>query len=130
MVTLNRNPKKETMPTKTQKTERYLRCNLTENEVLEISRDCAQKVAERDRLEADKKRVTKDFDAQITACEAVISSASEKVRSGYEMRSVRCTVFFDQPVRGRKTIVRNDTDAVVETLDMTEADQAEADALV
>lgn len=118
------------MPTKTQKTERYLRCNLTENEVLEISRDCAQKVAERDRLEADKKRVTNDFDAQITACEAVISSASEKVRSGYEMRSVRCTVFFDQPVRGRKTTVRNDTDAVVETLDMTEADQAEADALV
>lgn len=115
---------------KTQKTERTLRCRLTPDEIREIAKGCAEAVNKRDQLKADKKRVSKDFDAQISAVEARISSDSEKVRSEYELRLVPCVEHYDMPRRGQKTVVRGDTGEPVEVLEMTDDEQVRADELV
>jgi hypothetical protein len=110
---------------RTAKTERYVRCLFSDAELLAISKTMSQHVSEREQAENDKKRMSKQFDAQIASADAQIASASEKVRTGYEYRNVPCSVQFDQPKRNWKSIIRDDTGEIVEVAEMNESERQE-----
>ncbi len=64
-------------------------------------------------LEAEKKSVTSDFASKIAAVEGEIASDSNHIRSGYEYRSLDCTIHFDKPRAGRKQFIRDDNGEIV-----------------
>lgn len=107
------------------KTERYLRCHFTDAELLGISKEMSQNVAQRAQAENDKKRMAKEFDARIATMDAAIDLASEKVRSGYECRNVACSVTYNSPKPGMKEVRRDDTGELVEAVMMTSGELQE-----
>lgn len=107
------------------KTERYLRCHFTDSELLTISKEMSQNVAQKAQAENDKKRMAKEFDARIATMDAAIDLASEKVRSGYECRNVVCSVTYNAPKVGMKEVRREDTFELVEAVMMTSGEMQE-----
>lgn len=110
----------KTTPDKQSK--RHLRCEFTDKERLELARQLGEKNTELRRVDADKKRVAKDYGAQTSKIETEIGSLSDKVTSGYELREVECHEFFNQPKVGMKRVVRLDTleEVGVESMSMEE----------
>ena len=106
-------------------TERTLRYTFTQAERMERAIESSEAVARRDELEADKKRVVKEYDARITEQEARIALLSEKVRTGYELRLIKCAIEYNVPRVGRKCIGRTDTVEEVEILDMLASEKDE-----
>jgi len=88
-----------------------LKCILTEAETLKFSREMAQAFSEKTDLEAQKKSYTKQIDADIASCDGKISSNGEKIRSGYEFRSVECRIEYDWKNKVRRWI-RNDNSEI------------------
>lgn len=117
-------PPTTTKPNKldTRRDTRYLRCNLTRDELLAAGKTQADKSIELLQVENDRKRVADDFKAKASALEAEVTSLASKIASGYEHRQVDCTVYLDDPETGRKRIVRNDTGEVVSVEPMTQAE--------
>lgn len=113
----------ESKQPETKKSKRYLRCNFTDPEKLEIAKRMAEAKNRLDALEGDKKRVVKDFDAKIATEESNLSVESSKINSGYEFRNVECTEHFDQPKAGKKRVIREDTQDEVGVEDMTDDDK-------
>jgi len=73
--------------------ERYndsLKCILTDREKQELGAQMAEAVARCNEAEADLKSFSTQIKSKIAAEEAIISSCSEKIRSGYEFRRVEC----------------------------------------
>lgn len=101
------------------KIKRSLKCKFTDAEILQLGKDLAEKTELYGQIEADKKQITKEFDAKLAEAEAQIRSASGKVQSGNEYRSVDCTETFGEPDESRKTIRRLDTDEIVEVRELT-----------
>lgn len=106
----------------TRREKRFLRVNLTKDELLVAGKLQADKAIELGQLEADKKRVMDDFKAKQSMIEAEGSALAAKISSGYEFRNVDCTVFMDDPTSGKKRIVRDDTLEDVAVEDMTSAE--------
>jgi hypothetical protein len=71
-------------------------------------------------LEEDKKRVVSDFTAKVAAKEAEVSIGVNKIQSGYEWRELPCTITFNDPAAGKKTIRRDDTLESVAVENMTQ----------
>ena len=102
----------------TTKTKRHLRCILTKDELLELGKVLAEHNGSLAALEADKARVVSDFKAKATALESEISICSNKISTGYEFRSVECTVIMNDPKAGKKMTYRDDTAERVSLEDM------------
>lgn len=105
--------------------ERFLRYNFSEPEILTLSRDLSNTIANRSQKEADKKRAVKEFDAAIAAAESDIELKSEKVRSGYELRTITCRIEYHQPKVGFKTVIRSDTGETTEVAQMNALEMQE-----
>lgn len=103
----------------TKKIKRFLRVNLTKDELLDAGKNQADKLQELGRLENDQKRVAMDFKAKISALEADTHSLSNKISTGYEFRDVTCTAFLGDPKPEKKRIVRDDTNEQVGIEDMS-----------
>lgn len=78
-------PKAEKTVAKTQDVRRIkksLKCKFTDAEVLQLGRDLAEKTEQYGQLEADKKQVTKDFDAKLaeSRCADTVSQRKSPVR--------------------------------------------------
>jgi hypothetical protein len=86
-----------------------LRVILTEQEIKDKSKALADKDIELNQLEEDKARASSNFTAQIKAVRGEITKLAQLVTTGYELRDVRCEVFFHQPKTGQKNTVRTDT---------------------
>lgn len=95
------------------KSKRQLKCQFTSDELLSIGKTLAEKTARVAQLEADKKQAVKQFDAQISECEAQISLASGHIQSGYEYRLVDCEETLGSPDGNKKTVKRLDTNETV-----------------
>lgn len=107
---------------------RYIRVNLTDQELLQAGKDNAEKQQEIKRTEEELKRVTKDFQAKLAAYKTDASVLADKITTGYEMRNVECYAVMDDPKKGRKTIRVVETQHSVTVEDMTDQDmQAEMD---
>lgn len=111
--------KTETQKTETQKTTKRLRVVLSTEELLVAGKTAADKVRELADLDDDLARVRSDLKARIDAARAELSLASARVSTGYEYRSVACTVFLSDPIVGKKRIVRDDTNEQVGIEDMS-----------
>lgn len=112
---------KKTKP-EVRKEKRFLRCTLTQEELLAAGKNQADKHGELCRTEADKKRIVADIGAKIAALEAELGSLAGKITSGYEFRDVPCTVYLGTPEPDKKTIVRDDSGETVGIEAMTPAE--------
>lgn len=69
-------------------------------------------------------RIKADYKAKLQALEADISSLSNQVSSGYEMREYVCFWEYDNPEKGKKTLRRKEPPCdAVRTEEMTIADR-------
>lgn len=101
--------------------ERYLRYDFTASEVHDLSVKLANRTQEMAAKEAEKKSITSQITSDITGIKADISSLSNKVANGYEMRKVECEIKYHLPEQGKKTIIRKDTgEKVVEKMSSEE----------
>lgn len=91
-----------------QKTRRTLRYEFTNEEMRELGRDLSVKNQELRQLEEQKKSVVADFGSRMTIAKEHISSLSDKVASGYEMRDVMCMVEYHTPEINKKSYTRTD----------------------
>jgi hypothetical protein len=73
-------------------------------------------------LEEKMKSVAKDYKDQIGGLQASARFNASVVSKGEEMRDVECTVYYGQPDKKHKKIVRNDTNEVVCIEEMSPSD--------
>jgi hypothetical protein len=97
----------------TKKTSNPLRVLLTDAEKLDTGAAVADGLAEVGMLEAELATVKKQYQGKIQAASAVVSSKSELLRNGYEIRPVDCLLTLDFDI-GKATEVRKDTGKQVE----------------
>jgi hypothetical protein len=109
----------EDSPKPDSKSTQLLRVVLTDEEIREKSRALADKATELNQLEEDKKRASSHFGAEVKAARGEITRLSQFISSGYELREVRCEVFYHKPKPGQKTTIRTDTGETVNIQTMT-----------
>jgi hypothetical protein len=93
--------------------ERYLRYDFTAVEVYDLSLKLANKTQDMASTENEKKSITSQLKSKLDGIKADVSSLSNKVANGYEMRKVECEVKYHKPKQGEKTIIRTDTKEVI-----------------
>ena len=104
----------------TKPTKRQCRYKFNDEELLALGKELAEANGQLTALEEDKKRVVSDFTAKVAAKEADVSIGVNKIQSGYEWRELPCTITFNSPVPGKKTVVRDDTQEQVAIENMTQ----------
>ena len=114
--------KKPATPKPPKKTEQSLRVKFTEEEVVKLARKLAEKNAEAEQAENDKKAVTKQLAAKCEGIAAQVSEISGKINAGFEYRTVHCETTYDDPKPVVKTTRRLDTLEVIEQETMTLAE--------
>ena len=89
--------KKTTLPpkTKTTKETRFLKCLLTQEEVLQAGEDLATALDNLRRVQAEKDSVVKSFKAKEAELEASIQSKQVLVRNKYDYWNVECNNILD-----------------------------------
>ncbi len=92
-----------------------LKVELTDEEILELSKRSAKAHSERGRLESDLDGIKKRYKADIEEKENEISECSGLINCGYEYRDIDCEWTFYWK-KGKKELVRLDTGEVVRTL--------------
>jgi hypothetical protein len=114
------------VPTKkkadTKKSKRWLRVQLSREELLSAGKEQADKLTERSRLDEDLKRIKDDFKAKISALDARINTLTSVVSTGYEYRNVTCTEHLGEPAADKKRVVRDDTGEQIGIEEMTQAE--------
>lgn len=105
------------------RTKRNLKCKFTDVEILQLGRDLAEHTERYSQIEADKKQMTKEFDAKLAESEAASRSASGKIQSGYEYRSVDCAETLGEPDDNKKTVRRVDLAEIVEVRELNEEEK-------
>ena len=116
-------PKTASRPPK--KSERQLRVEFTEKEILEQAKKLAEANAELHRAEDNKKAVTSQLKADCDSISSRIAVLSGKINDGFEYRQVNVETTYDDPKRGMKTTRRLDTNEVIECETMTGAEMQE-----
>ena len=105
------------------RTDQSLRVELTQEEIITYAKEAADSQSTKRQLEADLAHLKKSMQGRIDAQQAVIDTNSERVRNGYDLRTVECVDVLDHPKRGKKTTFRLDTlEAVAEGL-MTDGER-------
>lgn len=104
------------------KTEKSLRVNYTEKELLEIGKKLAEASQELSAAESEKKSVTATLKAKCDSIASRIEQHANELSSGYTYRNVPCEIRYDTPTKGQKTTVRIDNDQIVEVEAMTLAE--------
>ena len=74
------------------KSSEFLKYVFTDKERGEIAIEMAQKVAELNQAEDQKKAITSDFKSKIDGLQAVVNHAAVRLNNGYEMRPIECEV--------------------------------------
>lgn len=103
-----------------------LRYLFNNDELREQGKRLAETHDKLDELERDKKRVTTDFAAKISAVKAEAGSLAANVSTGYQLRDILCTAVMDTPKLGMKRITRNDSGEVVSEEPMTPTENSDA----
>ena len=95
---------------------------LTPDEKAELADQLSERIGRNDWPEDAKKVATKKYAAQIEETVAEINDLSNKIRSGEELRPVKCEIRFDDPIPGYKTTYRLDTGKKVSSELMSASD--------
>jgi hypothetical protein len=104
-----------------EKCEKFLPCQLTEQEILVTARDLAHLNQDLSATEDRKKNVMADIQAQIKKLEAEINIDARKISTGEEHRQVKC-IWERNFTGGLARLIRQDTQ---EVLDQKEISQKE-----
>lgn len=92
---------------------RSLKCDLTEEELLQAGEDLAKAIDEARTLEEQRKSVNEDFKAKIAAEEAEITIKQRLVRNKNEFRNVQCELTLNYTTQ-KAVSIRTDTKEVVQ----------------
>ena len=107
------------------KTRRILNTPLTVEELKEAGVNLALENQKKARLEDAKKQAMSQYKAEIDAVDASINAIASKLARGSEDRTVECTILYNTPIDGQKTVVRDDTGATVSIEKMTDDEMAD-----
>ena len=108
--------------------ERYLECDLTEEELLVYGRENANQIQQRSSLESEKKAYNSKIKSEIDAAMESIEKLSNKISTKKEYRHVDCRVienYDDFTIR----VIRLDTEETILDRPMTKAEKAKVDDL-
>lgn len=119
----SKSPPEPPTPVEHRRISRLLPVALTDTDRLRFCQEMADAKDQKDRLEAQAKEVSQDFKAKIAAQDTLMGSRASSIRAGYQYMDTPCEVRLATPTPNQKTIVRLDTMAVVETLEMTDEDR-------
>lgn len=86
----------------------HLKYCFTGEELIVLGKELGESQLALRQLDDDRKMVVDEWKAKISSMESHINSLSNKTSSGYEFRLIECSVTFDDPVPGKKTIRRLD----------------------
>lgn len=100
-----------------------LRVDLTDHELTDRAKNLANEQNKLDQEKTDKKRSSAEFGSRIKAIESNLTKLAYTVSTGYELREVRCGMFFDTPEKGKKSLIRLDTKEVVSVEEMSTIDR-------
>jgi hypothetical protein len=106
---------------KTQGFTQNLVCVLTREEREQYSIDMANKLGERDHLEAEFDGVKKAWKGKLEDVDLAVSALSSKVRENRELRVVRCKRLLDYETK-TVTEIRQDTGEVMDSRPMSDAE--------
>lgn len=99
-----------------------LTCNLEEPEILALGKDLGNQIAALNDLEAEKTSVVKEYNMRLTAHETIINRLARIQQTGQDERPVNCEWHYHLPEKGWMTMIRLDTNEVVETREMRDRD--------
>ena len=103
---------KEKPTTKTTKEKRFLKCQLTQDEILQAGEDLATELDNLSQLKAEIESVKKSLKAKEVELEARIHAKHTLVRNKYEHRNVDCDNILDYETM-ECYVVRLDTEEEV-----------------
>ncbi len=102
--------------------KRSLRYDFTASEVHDLSLQLANKTKEFAALTEEKKSVVSQYSARLNEIKATTNKLSNQVADGWEFRETDCTVEYNKPEPGKKTIIRKDLNKVTAIETMTAYD--------
>ena len=108
--------------------ERWLECDLTEEELLTYGHDNANQIRQRSNLEAEKKAYNSRIKSEIDAATEQIEKLSDKISTRKEYREVECRVIEDYDNFNLK-VVRQDTEDTILDRPMTKSEKSKVDDL-
>ena len=103
------------------KSKEYLKHMFSDDEKKDIAIEMAQKVAELNQAEDQKKAINSDLKSKIDGLQATINHAAVRLNNGYEMRSIECEV---TPAWDEKVwqYTKLDTGEIVKQVEMSPED--------
>lgn len=104
------------------KITKTLPVKLTQDEMVNMSKDLARENQDLGQVEDKKKDVVADFAAQTKKHEANISRLSRMVSTETEYRDVDCVWDFDYK-KGNKVLIRTDTKEKIDEREITQDDR-------
>lgn len=108
--------------------ERYLECDLTEQELLDYGRENANQIQTRSSLESEKKAYNSRIKSEVDACTESIEKLSLKISTKKEHRHVDCRVIKDYD-NYKISVVRLDTNEEISNRAMNKSEKGEVDDL-
>ncbi len=108
--------------------ERWLECDLTEEELLTYGHDNANQIRQRSNLEAEKKAYNSRIKSEIDAATEQIEKLSDKISTRKEYRDVECKIIEDYDNFNLK-VVRLDTLETILDRPMTKTERSKVDDL-
>lgn len=119
---MNTNPastlKRDVQPIRAQ-----ARFDFNDAQISELARKGVSVSRAKDRAEAEFDRLKAQHKDTIAGLDLEASKIRDAIESGFEMKETDCEIEFNFPSKGRKTIRRLDTGAIVSEQDMTVIDQ-------
>ena len=102
--------------------KRSLPVKFTVDELRGKADELADKVARREGLEEENKRVGADYKARVDAITSDVNLLARHITEKCEYQQVECQAFLDHPAYGQKMIIRCDTgeEVGVETMQPTD----------
>jgi hypothetical protein len=114
------------MATERPRIYREARYDFTQHEIRELGRDMAREAQGVYDARAQKIATVAELSALIKNAEKRVSDLAEKINCGYELRPVECIEILDSPRPGRKSVIRTDTQEVLEEEAMSEAERQDS----
>ena len=107
------------MAPKSKKEKQFLKCQFTHDEIHAKGVELARITSEATSLENEKKAVISQCNAKLDGKQAEIEVIGNHINSGYEHRYIECTIVYNDPNTGMKTIYRDDTGEAVRSDSMS-----------
>ena len=102
-----------------------VKCLLTQEELLDYSKQLAKNQQDKYEAESHKKSVVADCNDKIARLDSEMHALSRKINSGYEYRMTKCQYVFDWE-RLTKTLIRIDTGEIVDIRPVTDEDKQQS----